>query len=156
MRKLLLLLVIAGGAYAWFSYVPSGTAARGLAAVGLDQFVTETVPGYLRAKLSIPTGSAKKRERLIADLSTALDGITSELGSAAPSGAALPPAASMRRHIGKSRDLAGQAQELVRELRGANAGDGIAREAAGRLLDRILPASPAGDISNGAAVCPPK
>lgn len=172
--KLLLYLFFAGAAiYAFNRYAPDGTSERALAAVGLADFFQETLPSYARSKLSIPEDPAKKRERLLGDLSGALEGIEREIEGAAmlsSSGASVPAATANRanktsplpkssvsaeldKRLEKAKELVSRSEDALGELEKANPQQGLIAKAAQRLVDKILPAAEtsaaAGSLENG-------
>ncbi len=63
------------------------------ATAGMAQFVQETVPRYLRERLSIPENPVAKRERLLRELTQQIGAIERELEAVAPAtGGAKPDA----------------------------------------------------------------
>ena len=172
MRKLLYLLIAAAAFYGVVRYVPPETRQQVLAAVGLADFFQETMPGYLRRKLSIPENPVAKRERLLGELSAAIGGIGEELAAVAAPSEAPPPAAGpgqpakpkpagapdLRARIEKSKELLQESEAVLAELERANPQQGFVAKAAERLLDKVLPLSPevasgVGGNAEGTEIC---
>lgn len=156
MRKLLYLAIAAGLVYVVVYKVPAETKRQTLAAVGLADFFSQTLPGYLRSKLTIPENPVAKRQKLLDQLSDTIGTIERELEAVLPPRTdgitlpKLPPAKEIRERIGKSREFLAQSEDFLKELERANPGEGVIRKAAERLLDKILPpAEPAGQAAIG-------
>lgn len=149
MRKLFYLVLMAGLVYGAVRYVPSETKTKVLASIGLDNFLRQTLPQFLRERLSIPENPIFKRKKLLDQLSETLGGIGRELeavvpaesGDRPPARSLLPPAKDIRARVEKSREFLAQSELVLEELEAANPGQGIVRQAALRLLDIILPSS---------------
>lgn len=156
-RKLFYLALAGALVYVAVYRVSPQTRHSALASVGLDRFFEETAPRFLREKLAIPQNPAAKRKKLMGELSHTISAVERELeavvpaeeGVSAPS-AKLPPAPEIRQRIEKSRAALAESELLLEKLKEVNAGEGILRKTAGRLLDKILPA-PAPAASETAA-----
>lgn len=155
MRKFLYLLIIGAVVYYAVYQVPQETKERALAAIGLADFFQETLPRYLREKLSIPENPVVKRQQLLDQLSSAIGNIERELEVVSPAVAngapapTLPPPKTIREQIEKTRDFLAQSETVLEDLQKANPGQGIFQKTAERVLDKILPASVSDEASIG-------
>ncbi len=177
MKFLLYLLLTVAGAYATAHYVPAETRARTLASIGLSGFFEETLPTYLRSKLTIPENPVEKRQRLLSELSAAIGGIETELEAVVPpppissdvaeavpgqtttktpaARSPTPPPApkpitqsELRERMEKTKELLNQSETVLEELEKANPQQGFIAKATERILDKILP-PPAPSASSG-------
>lgn len=166
MRKLFWLLLAAGAIYG-FLKIPAETKRRALAAIGVGEFFSTTVPSYLRDKLSISENPVAKRQKLLAELANNLDAIESELEplSAPEPGASPPPPVpapspkDVAARVEKTRELLAKSDELLGELITANPGMGFFEKTSERLLDKVIPLSGSGadgvgGDAGGKAICP--
>lgn len=147
-RLLVRLFVIGLVVYFVFYYISPEARHRALAAVGADRFVEETIPRFLREKLSIPQNPTAKRKQLLGELSEKIGAVERELEAVAPAGdgkpavgAKLPTEREIRARIEKSREALAESESLLGELGKINASEGVVRKAASRLLDAVLPPS---------------
>lgn len=151
MRKLFYLAIIGAAVYGFVYYISPEAKHRALAAVGLSDFFREKLPAYLRAKLSIQQNPVAKRERLLNELAAAIGGIERELDGASPAVSSPAGVATqkksadsgeVRARLEKAKELLDQSEDALAELTRSNPEqEGILANAAGRLLDRILPSS---------------
>ena len=145
-RRIFYLALAGGLVYVVFYRVSPQTRHSALASVGLDRFFEETAPRFLREKLAIPQNPAAKRKKLIGELSDKISAVERELEAVVPAGdgssagAKLPASREIRARIEKSREALAESESLVGKLEEANSQEGILRKAAGRVLDKILPA----------------
>lgn len=168
MKFLLYLALIGAAAYGITYYVPAETRQQALGAIGLASFFQETLPTYLRAKLTIPENPVEKRQRLLGELSRAIGTIDEELEAVAPSAGALPtpapgtsarpkaadapkspPPAEIRERVEKTRELLNQSEAVLQELEKANPQQGFIAKATERILDKILPPPPTARATDG-------
>ena len=168
MKRFFYLLLAAAAVYGVVRYVPAEAKERALAAVGLGDFFKETLPVFLRAKLSISENPVTKRAKLLRELSSSVGEIERELEAVAPArsdGAAaafppLPSSAEIRERIERSREFLAKSEEALKALEDANPGKGLLEKAAERILDKILPPPSAdavgGDASGALNACPPQ
>ena len=170
MRKIFILFIAAGAAYAFVRYVPSEMKHRALGAVGADAFFRQTLPNYLREKFSLPENPVVRRQQLLNELTGRIKDIERELEVVAPpatDGESPPPvakSAEVRPRIEKSRELLAESERLLGELEAANPGESTFRKAADRLLAKIFP-PPASGVADGVGgdaaggtecACPPR
>lgn len=144
MRAIFWAIALAAVAYGLLRVVPAETRERALGAIGLSGFFRETLPSYLRQKLTIPSDPAAIRRRLVGELAEKIAAVEGELDAAVPAATdgAVPSVASeavVRKSIEHARKFLGESEDVLRGLEGANAGESPFREAARRLLDKILP-----------------
>ncbi|MBI4132229.1 MAG: hypothetical protein HY474_01210 [Candidatus Sungbacteria bacterium] len=156
MKSLFYLALIGAVAYGIIHYVPAETRQRAVAAVGLSGFFEETLPSFLRSKLSIPENPVVKRERLLGELSAAIGGVASELGAIDSQTISLAPPAErtpaksknpaplltsqdIRQRLEKTKELLTESEAVLGELKQANPQQGFIAQTAERLLDKILP-----------------
>lgn len=161
-------LLIAAGIYVIYHYVPTEAKHKALAAVGVADFFQETLPRFLREKLSIPENPAVMRQKLIDELSKSVDAIDRELNSVSPPTAGgkaeapikLPAPGEIKKKIEKARELLSKSEETLKQLEGINSGEGILRKAVLGLVDKLLPATEenkaGGSESGGYCACPSK
>ncbi len=165
-RRIFYLAVAGGLVYVVFYRVSPEMRHSALAAVGLDRFFEETAPRFLREKLVIPQSPAAKRKKLLGELSDTISAVERELeavvpaeeGASAPS-AKLPPAPQIRQRIEKSREALAESESILGTLEEINSQEGLLRKAAGRVLDKILPAPTppeAGEAASPGPACPCK
>lgn len=147
-RLLVRLAVIGFIVYIVFYRISAETRHRALAAVGADRFVEETIPRFLREKLSIPQNPTAKRKQLLGELSEKIGAVERELEAVIPAGdgkpsagAKLPAEREIRDRIEKSRSALAESESLLDELGKINSGEGVVRKTVSRLLDTILPPS---------------
>lgn len=131
---------------------------KAIAAAGMADFFQQTLPRYLREKLSIPQNPVAKRQQLLDQLSSAIGNIERELevvspvvtnGASAPA-PKLPSPQTIQEQIEKTRDFLAQSETVLEELQKANPGQGILEKITERLLDKILPPI-GGDAGGGIA-----
>ena len=167
MRKIAFLLIIAAAVYGYVYYVPVETKHNALAAIGLADFFQETLPNFLRQRLSIPQNPVVKRQKLLDELSGAIGNIERELEVVVPpntngqplSALKLPSAQEIQERIEKTREYLAQSETMLEDLKKSNPGQGIFQKTAERILDKILPAPGpetggiGGDTSGGVSEC---
>lgn len=166
MRRFFYLLLAAAAVYGAVRYVPRETRERALAAVGLSDFFKETLPTFLRTKLSISENPVTKRAKLLRELSSSVGEIERELeavipvsSDGTPTAVPLPSSREIRERIERSREFLAKSEEALAALEDANPGKSVFEKAAERILDKILPPPSeglGGDASGGSYVCPPQ
>lgn len=147
MKRLLYFALIIAVGYALVRYVPPDAKKQALAKAGLDNFFQNTLPNFLRAKLSIPESPAAKRRKLMNELASAIGGIENEISSIAPAGSGGKASSKLPKEIGQglseAQKLVEQSQDALAELEKADQGQGVFQKAAERILNKILPPAPA-------------
>ncbi len=169
MRKLFYLAIAAALVYVVVYKVPGETKRQTLAAVGLADFFSQTLPGYLRSKFAIPENPVAKRRQLLEELSKAIGTVERELEAIVPTVTngitipKLPPPKEIQKRIEKTREFLAKSEETLRELGEANPKSGLLSRLGDRLLDRVLPPLPdsqaggggvGGDAGGSEPVCP--
>jgi len=154
MKRLLVLLLLGAAAWALVRYVPDEVKQRALASLGLDTFFRETLPVYLRKKLTIPESPENKRKKLLNELAATITDVERELEAAVPpqtngTPPPLPKQTELRERAERARESLLKSEELVKQLNEVNAGQGVFTRAAERLLGKILPAPPAPAAGEG-------
>ncbi|MBI4132645.1 MAG: hypothetical protein HY473_00900 [Candidatus Sungbacteria bacterium] len=146
MRMLFYFLIIAVGGYTVAHYVPSETKDKMLASLGVENFFRNTLPTYLRHKLSIPENPVAKREKLLTELSQNITGIERELAIVVPprtdgtsSLPKLPPAAEIIERIERSREFLANSESTLQELEKINPSAGLVQKTGERILEKVLP-----------------
>ncbi|MBI2055708.1 MAG: hypothetical protein HYT42_02340 [Candidatus Sungbacteria bacterium] len=160
MKGFVFLLIAAVGIYAIYRYVPTETKRKTLAAVGAADFFQETLPRFLREKLSIPENPEVKRKKLIDELSKSVDAIDRELNTVSPpadtkaeAAVKLPTPSEIKGKVEEVRELLSKSEETIKQLGDANSGESVLRKAALGLVDKVFP--PAVENSGGrTAACP--
>lgn len=140
MKRFVAIVAIVGLGYLLYRVVPPETRARTLAGIGIPQFFGQTMPRYLREKLSIPQNPTAKRKQVLDELAGSVANIVDELDGAAPPNApiaSLPPA--VRQRVERARELALQSESKIRELEASNEDVGIFQKIAERIFDRVIP-----------------
>lgn len=160
MRILFYLLLAAAAIYAYVRVAPAGTAHRAFEAVGLANFFEQTIPDYLRGKLTIAEDPAVRRRKLVEELAEKISVAERELEAAVPVATdgqpqKLPSAEVIRERAEKTREALAESEDILTKFEAASAGEGVFRAAAGRILGAMLPASPPAPApgTNGGA-CP--
>lgn len=161
--RILFYFFLAGAAtYAYLSVAPAGTTHRGLEAVGLANFFERTIPDYLREKLTIGEDPALRRRKLVEELAEKISVAERELEAAVPVASdgrppKLPSAEVIRERAEKIREALAKSEEILTELKGASAGEGVIRATAGRILEAVLPVAapiPTPGTNGGTCPCP--
>lgn len=138
-------MFIVGGVYALMRYVPADVKKQALGEIGAANFFQNTLPRFLRAKLSIAESPAKKREKLMKELAAAIGGIESEITAVAPPGTAAGSGAKpatekeIGQRLSKTQELVEQSRAVLIELEKSNQNRGVFQKTAERILDKILP-----------------
>lgn len=146
MRKLLLFLLAVAAGYTLLRSVPAENWRQAWAAIGLADFFQQTLPQFLRAKLTIPESPVAKRAKLLRELSNQIAGVEQELEAIAPVSPDGRPAPSSRppsgqevqERIDRARERLAESESALEALREENLKSGIVGKAAERLLDKIL------------------
>lgn len=150
MRMLFYFIIIGAVGYAAVHYVPSETKDKVLASLGVENFFRNTLPTYLQQKLSIPENPVDRREKLLNELSQNITDIERELAIVAPprtdgksSLSKLPSAAEIVERIERSREFLANSESILQELEKINPSAGLFQKTSERILDTVLPPSPA-------------
>ena len=138
MKVLLLIVVVIGGAVAAAYFAPQDLKVE-ISTTSLGRWVTETVPNFLREKLSIPENPVVKRRELLDQLTLSLLNAKHDLEKAIPAKQSLPNASVVRSSIAKVEETINATQAKIEELKSANSGESVFRKAALRVVDKIFP-----------------
>lgn len=143
--KTFFFLVIAGAvAYGIVHYVPGETKKSVLESVGLSRFFGETLPGFLRKKLSIPENPAEKRRRLAGELRTSIAETKRELDGLSQNsvgGVDVSPARAkeLNAKIERAKEFLATSQAVITELEKSSSDESVFNKTAGRIIDKVLP-----------------
>lgn len=143
-KFVLSLAVIAALGYAFARYLPAETREHILQATGAREFFEQTLPNYLRQKLTIPENPVEKREKLLSELSENIARAGGELGAVVPAAQGkLPSEAEIRTHVEQTQKLLTDAKAALTELKSINADSGVIQETAERVVNALLPSASA-------------
>jgi hypothetical protein len=146
MKTLFFFLIAGAVVYGIARYVPAETKRNILGSSGLSRFFNETLPGFLRKKLSIPENPTEKRRRLADELTASITNVKRELDNLPKDGANkldLSPARAreISDKIEKAKEFLAASQAVVAELSKSSSDEGVLIKTAGRVIDEILPAA---------------
>lgn len=143
MRRLIWFLIFSAGIWLGLKYVPVETKHKVMASIGVERFLRETAPKYLRQKLSIPEDPISKRKKILDEVSVKIEAAQLELEQLAPSdvkGASKAvPTKLVQEKSQAIGDILAETQVIIGDLQELNPQGGILQEAAERLLNKVLP-----------------
>ncbi|GEM_PF-2138978 len=140
MKLLFIVAFIVGGWYVAAHFAPQDLKSD-ITNTSIGRWVSETLPNYLREKLSIPENPVAKRRELLEQLTSSLALIKNDLEKAVPAGSSLPSASTVRSNIAKAEEKINATQVKLDELKSANSGESIFRRVALGIVDSIFPAT---------------
>lgn len=140
MKLLFIIAIIAGGAYVTAHFAPQNLKSE-IFSTSIGKWVSQTLPRYLREKLSIPENPAAKRRELLDQLASSLSDVKRDLEKVVPTGSNLPSASAIQSGIAKVEEKLDATQSKLDELKSTNSGESVFRKFALRTVDAIFPAA---------------